>query len=153
MPTATISSEGFTVNTEGQVRIPPVTQAFPYVDEPLSIRASYVNEGWFNNLTGPIEKTFKVTLSKPSETTVTFLLAGKVTAPIIYKQQQSFKAQASVMLINGNVIVIPDDNKLGAWSLDSTGNNLGITINPATGEIDASKVDVDSTQDFERILK
>ncbi|MCG9679094.1 hypothetical protein [Vibrio sp. Isolate24] len=136
---SSLESEGFVVNTEGQVSIPAQEQALPYVDEPLAVRASYVPDGWFSYLTGPLEKIFKVTLAKPSDTKITFIKDDVVSDPTIYLLQK-VKAQATVMLVDGGSVTVPDDTKFGSWSLDKDGTDAGLIIDPATGLIDSTGV-------------
>ncbi|MGC9403219.1 hypothetical protein ACP43V_12285, partial [Vibrio genomosp. F10 str. 9ZC157] len=131
---------GLTPTSEGHLTIPESAEVMDYVDEPLTMQATFTEEGWFKHQT-PQEKTFTVTLAEVSSSEVALLKDGVPLEGSEINIGDSIQAQTTVTLADGSEILAPSDASTGTWSIDQAAMDLGVTIDPVTGELDASGVD------------
>ncbi|OEF07797.1 hypothetical protein [Vibrio genomosp. F10] len=131
---------GLTPTSEGHLTIPESAEVMDYVDEPLTMQATFTEEGWFKHQT-PQEKTFTVTLAEVSSSEVALLKDGVPLEGSEINIGDSIQAQTTVTLADGSEILAPSDASTGTWSIDQAAKDLGVTIDPVTGELDTSGVD------------
>ncbi|WP_051686564.1 DUF1566 domain-containing protein [Vibrio pacinii] len=132
--------EALNPTSEGKVTIPDVEEALTLAQQDFFVQATFLDDGWFEGQTVQ-DKAFMVTLAEVSSTEVVLLKDG---VPLVDNQilvGESVKAQSTVQLEDGNDITVPDDETLGVWSISKSATELGVTINPVTGELDTSAID------------
>ncbi|WP_169739025.1 DUF1566 domain-containing protein, partial [Vibrio pacinii] len=130
---------GLTPTTEGYVIIPDSESALEFASQALAMRATFLDDGWFAGQ-APQQESFKVTLASVSSTQVALLKNGQPLANNEISIGDNITAQSTVNLADGSKIIAPADAALGEWSLDQTAIDLGVTIDPVTGQLDTSKV-------------
>ncbi|WGV98267.1 thrombospondin type 3 repeat-containing protein [Vibrio sp. YMD68] len=131
---------GLTPTSEGHVTIPDSKTALPFADEPLTMQAIFVEGGWFDGQPSQ-EQTFTVTLADVSSSKVALLKDGAPLEGSEINVGDTITGQTTVQLADGSSIVVPADASLGTWSVDQAATDLGVTIDPVTGELDTSGVD------------
>ncbi|MBE3671228.1 hypothetical protein BOO25_20080 [Vibrio navarrensis] len=126
--------------SEGLVTIPAMEEIISLVNQPLTMRATFVYGGWFSGQ-APQDEAFEVTISSISEIDI-FLTDSNGNA-----MQNSLNtmdhpiASGTIHLQDGNNVQITEGLGVGMWSLSSNATDIGITIDSVTGELDFSLID------------
>ncbi|MCC2525785.1 Lcl domain-containing protein [Vibrio coralliilyticus] len=131
--------------SEGYVTIPGSEEALAFADAPLVMQANFLEGGWFEGQPTQ-EKIFTVTLAAVSESEVSLLINGEPLEGSIYVGE-TVVGQATVYLADGSEIVAPADSSLGTWSVAQQALDIGVIIDPVTGELDTSSVDTERLGD------